>query len=66
MAKYSSELFDEIVSEMMKDKKTLMEMMVELDCDENSIYDSQTRIARKQQSQNLIETRMKLKEAKLA
>ena len=34
MAKFSTDLFDEIISEMMKDKKTIMEMLAELDCDE--------------------------------
>jgi len=34
MAKYSNELFDEIIAEMMREKKTLMEMMAELDCDD--------------------------------
>jgi hypothetical protein len=50
MAKYSNELFDEIISEMMREKKTLMEMMAELDCDDQAIYASQTRIAKKQQT----------------
>jgi hypothetical protein len=35
MAKYSTDLFDEIIEEMMRDKKTIMEMMAELDVDEN-------------------------------
>ena len=47
MAKYSKDLFDEIIAEMMKDKKTLLEMMAELDADEGSIYESQTRIAKR-------------------
>jgi c-di-AMP phosphodiesterase-like protein len=34
MAKFSIDLFDEIISEMMRDKKTIMEMLAELDCDE--------------------------------
>lgn len=34
MAKYSNELFDEIVMEMMKEKRTIMEMMAELDCED--------------------------------
>lgn len=46
MAKYSLELFDEIIQEMMKEKKTFMEMMAELDCDDNAIYAAQTRLAR--------------------
>jgi hypothetical protein len=40
MAKYSHELFDEIIAEMMREKKTLMEMMAELDCDDTAIYAS--------------------------
>lgn len=40
MAKYSADLFDEIIEEMMRDKKTLMEMLAELDCDEEEIYAS--------------------------
>ena len=40
MAKYSDELFDEIVMEMMKEKKTLMEMMAEMDVDEEKITES--------------------------
>ena len=47
MAKYSQDLFDEIIAEMMKNKKTLMEMMAELDCDEESIYSAQTRLAKR-------------------
>lgn len=38
MAKYSQDLFDEIIEEMMREKKTIMEMMAELDCDEENIY----------------------------
>jgi len=34
MAKYSVELLDEIIEEMMKEKKTIMEMMAELDVDD--------------------------------
>jgi hypothetical protein len=44
MAKYSVELFDEIVTEMMKEKRTLMEMMAELDVDDEKILESQQRI----------------------
>lgn len=40
MAKYSLDLFDEIVEEMFKEKRTLMEMMAELDVDEASIFDA--------------------------
>ncbi len=47
MAKYSLDLFDEIVEEMFKEKRTLMEMMAELDVDEGSIMDAQDRIAKK-------------------
>lgn len=34
MAKYSADLFDEIIEEMMREKKTIMEMLAELDCEE--------------------------------
>ncbi len=40
MAKYSTDLFDEIVKEMMNDKKTIMEMMAELDVEDFAIYDA--------------------------
>ena len=40
MAKYSLELFDEIIGEMMREKKTILEMMAELDCGETEIYAS--------------------------
>lgn len=40
MAKYSNDLFDEIIEEMMREKKTIMEMMAELDCDDNAVYAS--------------------------
>lgn len=50
MAKLSKDLFDEIVFEMMKEKRTLMEMMAELDVDDQSIFDAQERIAKKNQS----------------
>jgi len=50
MAKYSHDLFDEIISEMMRDSRTLMEMMAELDVVEEAIYASQTRIAKKKQA----------------
>lgn len=46
MAKYSLELFDEIIEEMMREKKTILEMMAELDCGEAEIYAAQTRIAK--------------------
>ena len=46
MAKYSNELFDEIIEEMMREKKTILEMMAELDAGETEIYASQTRIAK--------------------
>ena len=55
MAKYSKDLFDEIVEEMMRDKKTIMEMMVELDCDDQAIYAAQTRLAKKVQSKAIEE-----------
>ena len=41
MARYSQELFDEIVLEMMKDKRTMMEMMAELDVDDDKIIEAQ-------------------------
>jgi len=41
MAKYSQELFDEIVLEMMKDKRSMMEMMAELDVDDEKIIEAQ-------------------------
>ena len=44
MARYSQELFDEIVLEMMKDKRTMMEMMAELDVDDDKIIEAQQRI----------------------
>lgn len=53
MAKYSQDLFDEIIEEMMREKKTIMEMMAELDCDEENIYAAQTRIAKRQQAKNV-------------
>ena len=53
MAKYSQELFDEIIEEMMREKKTVMEMMAELDVDDNTVYASQTRIAKTTQRKNI-------------
>ena len=47
MAKYSLELFDEIVIEMMREKRGMMEMMAELDVDDEKIIDAQQRIATK-------------------
>ena len=47
MAKYSHDLFDEIVIEMMKEKRTMMEMMAELDVDDEKIMESQQRITNK-------------------
>lgn len=41
MAKYSVELFDEIVLEMMKEKRTIMEMMAELDVEDEKIAEAQ-------------------------
>ena len=64
MAKYSKDLFDEIIAEMMRDKKTILEMMAELDADEESIYASQTRIAKKQQTVKMQEELKKLKKGK--
>jgi hypothetical protein len=40
MAKYSVELFDEIVTEMMKGKRSLMEMMAELDVEDDKILEA--------------------------
>ena len=40
MAKYSHELFDAIIEEMMREKKTILEMMAELDAAEADIYAS--------------------------
>lgn len=31
----------------MRDKKTIMEMLAELDCDEEQVYAAQTRIAKR-------------------
>ena len=47
MAKYSQELFDEIVMEMQKEKRTMMEMMAELDVDDEKIVEAQQRITTK-------------------
>jgi hypothetical protein len=47
MAKYSVELFDEIVTEMQKEKRTMMEMMAELDVDDEKIIEAQQRITTK-------------------
>jgi hypothetical protein len=41
MAKYSEDLFDEIVEELMKQKRTVMEMMAELDVEDELIIESQ-------------------------
>ena len=40
MAKYSQDLFDEIVLEIMQKKSTMMEMMAELDVDDDKIMES--------------------------
>ena len=50
MAKYSTDLFDEIVNEMMREKRTIMEMMAELDVEDDTIFASQTRLAKKKQA----------------
>ncbi len=47
MAKLSKDLFDEIVDEMLKDKRSLMEMMAELDVDDQAIFEAQERIAKR-------------------
>ena len=44
MARFSEELFDEIVTEMMREKRSMMEMMAELDVDDEKITESQQRI----------------------
>ena len=49
LAKLDKNLFDEIIEEMTKDKKTVLEMQAELDVDEASIFDAQERIAKKKQ-----------------
>lgn len=51
---------------MMREKKTIMEMMAELDCDDSNIYSSQTRIAKKQQTANIIEGQLRAEEKKKA
>jgi len=38
MAKYSTDLFDEIVNEMMREKRTILEMMAELDVEDDVIF----------------------------
>ncbi len=50
MAKLSKDLFDEIVEEMFKEKRSLMEMMAELDVDDQAIFDAQERIAKRNTS----------------
>ena len=47
MAKLSKDLFDEIVEEMLKEKRSLMEMMAELDVDDQAIFDAQESIAKR-------------------
>ena len=47
MAKLSKDIFDEIVEEMLKEKRTIMEMMAELDVDDQAIFDAQERIAKR-------------------
>jgi hypothetical protein len=41
MARYSLDLFDEMVEDLLKLKRTTMEMMAELDCDDEAIMDAQ-------------------------
>ena len=41
MARYSEELFDEIIEEMTREKRVVMEMMAELDVDEQTVFASQ-------------------------
>ncbi|CDW79677.1 UNKNOWN [Stylonychia lemnae] len=50
MAKLDKNVFDEILDEMMNQKKTLLEMQAELDVDEQAIQDAQDRIAKKKQT----------------
>lgn len=50
MAKLSKDLFDEIIEEMMSEKKSMMEMMAELDVDDTAIFDAQERIAKRKQA----------------
>lgn len=52
MAKLSKDLFDEIVDEMLKEKRSLMEMMAELDVDDQAIFDAQERIAKRNTNAN--------------
>jgi hypothetical protein len=53
MAKYSTELFDELVMEMMREKRTMMEMMAELDVEDEKIVESQQRIANRRLKEGL-------------
>ena len=64
MAKYSHDLFDEIIEEMMREKKTILEMMAELDATEADIYASQTRIAKRTQTKIIEETMAAQKKGK--
>ena len=64
MAKYSHDLFDEIIEEQMRDKKTILEMMAELDATEADIYASQTRIAKRTQTKIIEETMAAQKKGK--
>lgn len=52
MAKLSKDLFDEIVEEMLKEKRSLMEMMAELDVDDQAIFDAQERLAKRSTNAN--------------
>ena len=53
MAKYSPDLFDELVIEMMREKRTMMEMMAELDVEDEKIVESQQRIANRRLKEGL-------------
>jgi len=53
MAKYSTELFDDIVLEMMQLKRTTMEMMAELECEDEQIQEAQTRITQRRMKEGL-------------
>ena len=44
LSKYNIGLYTEIIEEMMIEGKTMLEMMIELDTDEQSIIDAQERL----------------------
>lgn len=55
LAKLDKNLFDEIIEEMMKDKKSLLEIQAELDVDEQTIFEAQDRIAKRKQAKMFAE-----------